>query len=322
MPKHTSHTLATSLPIAAAATGEIRAGGTDYMERRRSGITDGDLIDISRIPGLDGILPAAQGYDIGALTSIDAVSHHAAILRNYPGLAMSAGALATPQIRLAGTLGGSLLQRSRCWYYRHEGMSCMKKGGEGCPSRAGNHQYGVCFDLGGCVFPHPSTLGMVLMAYQAEVSIHGQGKRSVAALYGDGKDGTRDHLLQPGEILTQVHLPPPFADERSAYFRNIARARAEWPLVEVFVRYQIQGGLIADASVAIGGVAPVPLLLPQVAAYLNGKTPGEDTFKAAARLGTQGAKPLPMTTYKVEMVEGSIYETLRRADARTWGGEG
>lgn len=317
-----SHTIATSLQAAAAATGEFRAGGTDYMERRRNHITTGDLIDISRIPGLDGIALSGAGCDIGALISIDALSRHELIVRSYPGLAMSAGALATPQIRDTGTLGGSLLQRTRCWYYRHEEFSCMKKGGEGCPSRTGNHQYGVCFDLGGCVFPHPSTLGMVLLAYGAEVSIHGKGRRPISDLYGNGKDGTRDHLLEAGEILTQVHLPAAFADERSAYFRNIARARAEWPLVEVFVRYRMQAGLIADAAVGIGGVAAVPLLLPEVAAYLNGKEASEEVFKAAARLGIQGANPLPMTTYKVEMVEGSIYETLRRADARTWGGEG
>lgn len=322
MSKPNLHIIATSLEDAYSALGEIRAGGTDYMERRRAGISNGDLIDISRIPGLDRISPTAGGCDIGTLVTIDTISRDPEIVRNYPGLAMSAGALATPQIRNVGTLGGSLLQRNRCWYYRHEDFSCIKKGGEGCPAREGNHQYGVCFQSGPCVSPHPSTLGMVLMVYGAEFTCYGTGKRPIKDLYGDGKDGRHDHLLPAGEILTTVHLPAPFADERSAYFRNISRARAEWPLVEVFVRYRMQGGLIADATVGIGGVAPVPMLLPAVAAHLNGQAPSEALFKRAGEIAQQGAQPLPMTGYKVEMVAATVYETLRRADARTWGGEG
>lgn len=317
------HTIATSLNDAAAATGEIRAGGTDYMERRRTGISSGDLIDISRIPGLDRISPTPGGCDIGTLVTIDTVSRDAGIVRDYPGLAMAAGALATPQIRNVGTLGGSLLQRNRCWYYRHEDFDCLKKGGTDCPARAGNHQYGVCFQSSNaCVSPHPSTLGMVLLAYAAEFTSYGKARRPIQDLYGDGEDGGHDHLLPAGEILTTVHLPAPFGDERSAYFRNISRARAEWPLVEVFVRYRMQGGLIADATVGIGGVASVPMLLPAVAAHLNGQAPSEDLFKRAGEIAKQGAQPLPMTGYKVEMVAATVYETLRRADARTWGGEG
>ena len=160
------------------------------------------------------------------------------------------------------------------------------------------------------------------MAYNGEVEIFEKGQRTMTQLYGDGKTADHDHQLAPGEVLTHIHLPPPMKGEKAAYFRNISRARAEWPLVEVVVRFRIEGGKIANARVAMGGVAVLPLTLPQVDAYLNGKIPGEKVFREAGEIAAKGANPLPMTGYKVEMIKGTVFETLRRADAGIWGGEG
>lgn len=292
------------------------------MDRLRHGTARGEIVDISRIPGLGKIEKQGNAWKIGAMVTIDQVANHPEIQKNYPGLAMSAGALATPQIRNAASIGGSLLQRNRCWYFRHEEFSCFKKGGNSCPAREGNHQFGVCFDLGPCVFPHPSTLGLALMAYGAKVEIFEKGSRDLGQLYGDGSDPAHDHQLKEGEILTSILLPDPLPSEKAAYFRNISRARAEWPLVEVIVRYRLVDGKISNASIGLGGVANVPMLLPKVAEFLNGKTPGDEIFKEAGKLGTEGANPLPQTQYKVEMVAGTIYETLRRAQEGIWGGEG
>jgi xanthine dehydrogenase YagS FAD-binding subunit len=278
------------------------------------------LIDISRIPGLNLLEVNASGGQIGALTTIQQVSEDPDIRRAYPGLSIAAGALATPQIRNAATMGGSLLQRSRCWYYRHEDFSCYKKGGDTCPARNGNHEFGVCFDLGNCVFPHPSTLGLVLMAYDAEVAIHGKGRRMLATLFGQ-QDGS-DHTLLPGEILTDILLPPALEGEKAAYFRSISRARAEWPQVEAIVRFRIVDGLVSDARVGLGGVANVPLLLPKVDAALNGNAPSEELFRKAAALATEGANPLQMTGYKVELIPGTLLETLQRAMQGKTSGEG
>ncbi len=315
-------TLAQNINEAAQATGEIRAGGTDYQARLRYGITQGDVVDISRLPDLDQVSVSGQGVQIGALVKIAAVADHQDLRTQYPGFSMAAGALATPQIRAAGTLGGSLLQRTRCWYYRHPDVSCHKKGGDSCPGREGNHKFGVVFDISPCSFPHPSTLGMVLMAYDAEVEIHGQGRRSVADLFGDGKDPAIDHTLKEGEVLSHVHLPAPTANEKASYFRSISRARAEWPLVEVIARYQVEGGKISQAWVAIGGVAHVPLRLPEVEAYLKGKEESEWVFSEAGKVASKGASPLPQTEYKVALVERTVFETLRRAKEGIWGGEG
>lgn len=309
-------TLAHTADEATAATGEFRAGGTDVQERRRSGIAHGALVDLHLLQGYDAIGWSDDGAaTIGALTRLDTLATDERLRRSYPGLARAAGGLATPQIRTMATLGGSLLQRTRCWYFRHLAFSaCYKRGGESCPARAGQHQHGVIFDLGPCVHPHPSTLGMALLAYDAQIELHGQGLRPASALYGDGSDPQRDHLLGPDELLTRVVLPTPVADERAAYFRAISRAEAEWPLVEALVRLVVAAdGTISLARVGVGGVANIPLRLPQVEAALLGQPAVAETLERAAALAAEGATPLPLTGYKVALLRGTVLETLERA---------
>lgn len=317
-------TMAKTLQEAQTAVGEIRAGGTDIMDRRRHHISVGDIVDISRITGLDQIEKRDDGgYRVGAHVTIANFANHPEMITHYPGLAMAAGALATPQIRAMGTMGGVLLQTTRCWYFRHEAFNCYKKGGDSCPAREGDHRFGVVFDLGACAHPHPSTVGMVLMNYGAQVMVNETRTIGIDALYGDGTDPTRDHQLGAGEILTHIILPPPTLDERASYFRSISRARAEWALIEVSVRLVIdEANLIQMAQVAIGGVATVPLLLPHVNEALVGKSATPEIFEQAAQTAVQNSTPLPQTAYKVPLLYGTVLETINRAYNRVWGGEG
>jgi xanthine dehydrogenase YagS FAD-binding subunit len=293
-------------------SGELRAGGTDLSERRRSGVSTGDVADIGARPDLARIERDPAGTRIGALVTVAEVAADPALGRHYPALTAAAGGLATPQIRRRATLGGSLLQRNRCWYYRHPHTDCLKKGGEHCPARAGNHRLGVLFDLGPCVAPHPSTVGMALLAYDAWTVTDRRDRLPVAELFGDGRDGRRDHHLADGELLTHVHLPPPVDGERGAYVRAIGRTYAEWPLVEAAARVVLDGGRIDRAAVAVGGVAPVPLRLPAVEAALVGREPTPEVFAAAAAGADAGATPLPMTGYKRQLLVGTVTEVLDR----------
>jgi xanthine dehydrogenase YagS FAD-binding subunit len=296
------------------AAGEYRAGGTDLQQRLRSGVSSGPPVDLGPLRDLDNVEWDDRGAArIGALVPIATLAGGSRLASAYPGLAGAAAALATPQIRAAGTLGGNLLQRNRCWYYRHPDIGCLKKGGEDCPARTGNHLLGVCFDLGPCVAPHPSTLGMALLAYDAEVEVEGAGTRTVAALYGDGSDGRHDHQLEEHEILTAVHMPPALEGEQAAYFRVTSRALAEWPLVEALVRLTVTDGTIGHARATVGGVAPVPLRLPLVEEALVGERPIPEVLDKAASLAANGASPLPMTHYKLQLLPHTVRETLDRA---------
>ena len=297
-----------------AASGEVRAGGTDLQERRHAGISRGDSVDLRDVPGLDAVQRTKDGgLRLGAKVRLAQLAAHPEVRAGYPGLAAAAGTLATPQIRAMASLGGSLLQHNRCWYYRSPHSRCFKSGAEGCPAREGDHLYHACFDLGPCVSVHPSTMGMALLAHDARVEVAGAEGRTVAELYGDGSDPRVDHRLEPGALLTAVVLGPPPAGERAAYFRAIARSRSEWPLVEVLARVMVKGTTIEAAAVAVGGVAPVPLRLPAVEAALVGKPAAPATLTDAAPRAREGATPLPMTGYKVDLLEGTVLETLERA---------
>ncbi|MCH9681709.1 MAG: FAD binding domain-containing protein [Deltaproteobacteria bacterium] len=295
----------------------IRAGGTDLTERRRLRLAPGPLIDLRDVIGLDSIDWAAGAATVGARVTVAQAASDPALAAAYPGLAAAAGSLATPQIRAVATIGGNLLQANRCWYFRNPDHRCLKSGGDTCLARAGDHLYHACFDRGPCACVHPSTLGMALLAYEAQVAVHEQPERSIEALYGDGSDPSRDHQLPDGALLTHVVMPAPVPLERAAYFRTISRARAEWPLVEALVRLGLRGSTIEFARVAVGGVAPVPLRLPAVEAALVGNAMDRTSFGAAANKAREGASPLPMTGYKVDLVEGTVLEALERASYAT-----
>jgi xanthine dehydrogenase YagS FAD-binding subunit len=296
-----------------AGVPEPRAGGTDLSARRRSGVSRGPIADIVPTAELSGIAFAPDGAArIGSLVTVAALAADAGIRAGYPGFAAAAGALATPQIRAIATLGGNLAQRSRCWYFRHPEIACLKKGGAICPARGGNHLYGVAFDLGPCVAPHPSTLAVACLAYEAMVATDQRQDLEVADLFGDGSDGTRDNTLAPGEAIRRVDLPPPVAGERAAYRRAIGRAQAEWPLAEAVVRVVLADGRVSFARIAAGGIAPVPLRLWQAEAALLGVKADAARIARAAALAREGASPLPMTGYKLDLLEGLLIDLLER----------
>jgi xanthine dehydrogenase YagS FAD-binding subunit len=301
---------------ASGGRAEFRAGGTDLSERRRSGVSLGALVDIDPSSDAIGLSWGGTGaLRIGASTTIAAIAADARVVEAYPGVAAAASGLATPQIRRLATLGGNLAQRSRCWYYRNPAIACLKKGGAHCPARQGNHLYGVAFDLGPCVAPHPSTMATALLAYDATIDTSERKALTIGQLLGDGSNGAADHALRPGEMILAVELPAPLANERAAYRRAIGRAHAEWPLVEVVVRALVIDGAFQMVRAAAGGIAPVPLRLSHAESAAQGAPVSEATITAAARAATSGANPLPMTRYKLDLLEGLVQDLLEQCSA-------
>jgi len=295
------------------APGEFRAAATDLSERLRSGIFKGPVIDLAFDDAESGVHWGEDGAaTIGAFTTIEAIAADARLAAAYPGIAATAAGLATPQIRHLATLGGNLAQRSRCWYYRHPHIGCLKKGGDTCPARAGNHLYHVAFDNGPCIAPHPSSMAAALLAYEATVTTDRRGGLSIADLLGDGSDGASDHALAQGEIVNSVALPPPVASERALYKRAISRSYAEWPLAEVCARAVVADGRFRFVRIAAGGVAPRPLRLAASEALLLGAEANAETIGEAARRATTDSNPLPMTAYKLDLLIGVVNDLLER----------
>jgi len=309
--------LSTVVDVVAEVTGrggELRAGGTDVTARRALGRSTGPWVDLGGVDGLRGIERRPDGsVRIGAMTTVAEIAADAGLCAGHPALTDTARGLATPQIRTMATLGGNLLQRNRCWYYRNPRFTCFQTGGDGCPARAGQHLYSSVVDLSPCVAPHASSVAVALLTYDATADVHGRGTLPVADLYGP--DADRDHVLAPSDVLLAVDLPAPTEGERAAYHRAIGRAEAEWPLVEAVARIVVDDGVITTAAVAVGGVARTPLRLPEVEAALLGRPATPGTLGAAADAATARCTPLPQTGYKVALLRGTVLHVLERATA-------
>jgi xanthine dehydrogenase YagS FAD-binding subunit len=299
--------------MASAQQSEFRAAGTDLSERRRSGVSRGNIVDLARPSGSRDVEWDADGAArISAFATISAIAADPKLGAAYPGLTAAAAGLATPQVRHVATIGGNLAQRSRCWYYRDPHISCLKKGGSVCPAREGNHLYGVAFDLGPCVAPHPSTLAAALMAYEATVTTNLRPRLAINQLLGDGSNGSADHALQPGEIVESIELGAPVANERALYRRAISRSHAEWPLAEIVLRAVITDQTFKLVRIVAGGVAPVPLRLADAESAAQGAAANAATIADAVARSTGGAKPLPMTGYKLDLLRGLLRDLLER----------
>jgi len=293
------------------ARAEFRAAGTDLSERRRSGVSTGPLIDLVPAPDMMAITWGADGAArIGASVNIAAIAADAQLARAYPGLVAAAGGLATPQVRTLATLGGNLAQRSRCWYFRSPHIDCLKKGGASCPARDGNHLFHVAFELGPCVAPHPSTLAAALLTYDATIATDRRAALTIPQLLGDGSNGHADNELGDGEMIQSVQLGAPVAGERALYKRAIGRTYAEWPLVEIVARAVVSGGTFQFVRIAAGGIAPVPLRLANAAAAAQGESANAATAAKAAEQAVTGARPLPMTGYKLDLLKGMVRDLL------------
>jgi len=292
---------------------EFRAGGTDLSERRRSGVSRGPIADLARPSDAPDIAWKDDGAArISAFATIATLAADTRLKLAYPGLTAAAAGLATPQVRHVATLGGNLAQRSRCWYYRDPHIPCLKKGGDECPARDGNHLYGVVFDLGDCVAPHPSTMAAALMAYDATIITNLRPRLIVAQLLGDGSDGRIDHRLEPGEIIQSIELRPPAGQERALYQRAISRSHAEWPLVEIIIRAVIAESAFKFIRIVAGGIAPVPLRLGAAEFAAQGKIANAATIEKAVEQATTGAKPLAMTGYKLDLMRGLVRDLLEK----------
>ena len=308
-------TLPKTIGQARSVDGTFRAGGTDLTERRHKGISEGPVVDLRDLPGLDTLSASPDGaLKAGALLTLARFGADPRVTSGYSGLAQAATGLATPQIRARATLSGSLLQEVRCWYYRSREFPCLKKGGATCFARGGDAIFHSAIETGPCIAPHPSTMAMALWAYDAKVEIDGEGLRDIPALLGDGKNPRETHALREHELLTAVLLPPPVPGERSAYFRAIHRARAEWPLVECLVRATLAAdGTLASLVIAVGGVANRPLRYDETAHALLGLSPKDPRVDNVLAALSKGSSELPQANYKAALIGPTVRETLDRA---------
>ncbi len=292
------------------------AGGMDLVSLMKDYIaTPERVVNVKRLDATIADAPDG-GLRIGAAARLVDVEAHARVAKDYRAVAQAAGEVGTPQIRNLGTVGGNLLQRPRCWYFRNEEFPCLKKGGARCYSVDGENQFHAILGGGPCHIVHPSSLAVPLMAFGATFHIVGpRGERAVPAdeffelpdrnMYGES-------VLRSDELVTAVTLPAP-AGRRSATYEVRFKQSHDWPIAFASVTLQMQGNTVSDARVVMGAVAPVPWRSQAAEDVLKGQTLDEVVAVKAAEAALERATPMTQNAYKVQVAKTAVKRAILAA---------
>jgi xanthine dehydrogenase YagS FAD-binding subunit len=292
----------------------LHAGGTDLLGCLRDHVFDiKKMVSISELKELKEIRETADGgFRIGALTTIARVAENSFVKEHYAALAQAAEAVASPQLRNQGTIGGNLCQKPRCWYYRGD-FHCLRKGGGKCFAATGENQYHCILGGGPCFIVHPSDTATALVAHDASVRIVGpKGTRTVAVEKFHvlpGVDARRETVLGPGEIVTEIVLPPS-QGARSTYRKVRDRAAWDFALAGVALVIQLSGDVVSRARVVLSGAAPIPWRSMEAEQVLIGQKVDGTVASKAAEAALRNAQPLAQNGYKVPMFRALIEEEI------------
>jgi len=301
--------------LAGSDSAAALAGGTDLLGRMKDYVSSpGRIVYLKQIPALAGIREDGGGLTLGAGTRLVDIVASREVAAKYPALRQATLEVGTPQLRNMATLGGNLLQRPRCWYYRSGfGLLGIKDGKS--LVRAGDNRYHAIFHDGDALFVNPSSLAVPLIALGARATILGQnGERTVAVedLYQVPKtEEDRELTIAPGELLTKVTIPAP-RGKNASYEARQKRAH-DWPLVLCSVAVELDGEAVKDARVVIYGVAPVPWRSRAAEKAIAGKAITQETAAAAGSAAVEGAQPLSRNAYKVPLTRTVVKRALLAA---------
>lgn len=303
---------------------EVRfvAGGTTLVDLMKLDVEHPrKVIDINQLPLSEVERTTDGGLRIGALVRNADLAHHSDVMRDYAVLSQALLSGASAQLRNMATTGGNLLQRTRCVYFRDTAMPCNKREpGSGCSAREGfNRTLAILGTSEHCIANNPSDMNVALTALEATIVIQGaKGERQVPVgefflLPGDTPQ--HETVMQPGDLITHVLLPPPKAGARSHYLKLRDRASYEFALASAAVVIGMDGGAIGHARVALGGVGTRPWRSPEAEAALTGKPATQATFAAAAEAALRGAQPQSQNGFKIELARRCLSSALAAVTA-------
>jgi xanthine dehydrogenase YagS FAD-binding subunit len=295
------------------------AGGTDLLQLLREFVvTPTELIDLNGLP-FSGIDVVSGGLRIGALTRLADLADDPRIRRDYPLLARALDETASPQVRNMATVGGNLLQRTRCLYFRDAASPCNKRApGSGCPAMVGRNRMNAI--LGGsehCIAAYPGDMAVALLALGAELSVQavdGERRMKLADLHREpGNTPEAETSLRPGDIITAVVLPAKSFAAHSHFLKLRDRASFEWALMSVAAALDLDGAIVREARIAVGGVATRPWRLQQVEGMLVGQTLDEEKARAAGDAAADGAAPKAGNAFKVPLLRRAVTRAILAA---------
>jgi xanthine dehydrogenase YagS FAD-binding subunit len=298
----------------AGRTAAIAGGGSDVLGMMKDRLITPDvLVSLKTVKGLDQVKAENGSVTIGGLITLDALSTHPLIRRDYRVLAEAAADVATPQIRNVATLAGNVCQRPWCWYYRN-GFKCFKNGGDTCYSFAGENQFHAIFGGGPSYIVHPSDTAPALVALGATFRIVGPaGERVVPAAEFftlPRVNAASENVLKEDEVLASVTLPRSSAGMRSTYHKIMDREAWTHAVVSAAVVLEMDKNVVNRASIVLGGVAPIPWRVPAAETLLVGKKITPELAAQAGEAAVAGARPLAKNAYKVPMTQAMVRRTL------------
>jgi len=294
----------------------LHAGGTDLLGCLRDGVFSASkVVSLSGIEQLHGLRATRDGgLRIGALKTLAEIAADPLIGERYAALAQAAASAASPQLRNQGTIGGNICQRPRCWYFRGD-YHCLRKGGDTCYAVAGENHYHCIFGGSGCYIVHPSDTAPALLALGASLRITSRRGSRLVPLESffllPADDVRRENVLEPGELIAEVVLPPIANGQRSVYRKVRERGAWDFALAGLAAVVTLSGDRVERASLVLSGVAPKPWRAVDAERVLAGDRLDGDSIARAAEASVTGAQPLKHNRYKVDLVRGLVEETLR-----------
>jgi xanthine dehydrogenase YagS FAD-binding subunit len=298
------------------AGGTYLAGGTSLVDLLKLEVLNADrVVDLGRLD-LRKIEADAKGIKLGALASNSAVAEHGDVKQRWPGISQALLAGASPQLRNVATVGGNLLQRTRCAYYRDLATRCNKRvPGQGCDAMEGwTRMHAILGTSDKCIAAHPSDLCVALAALDAVVHVRGpKGERElpITALHLLPEDHPeREFALSEGELITHVYVPASPAALKSRYVKARDRQSYAFALASCMAGLEIVAGSIRSARFAMGGVGTRPWRVPEAEQSLVGAQPSREAFRKAAEIALQGARPRGENAFKAELAKRCVVRAL------------
>lgn len=277
------------------------------------------LVDIAGLPELTGIRVEGDGsVVIGAGTRLVELTESDAIARSWPLIARAAGDVASPEIRAVGTLGGNLHQRPRCWFFRNKDFDCVKKGGDICYAVKGDNRYNAILEGHLCFIVHPSDLATALVAIGAAARVRSrEGERTIPFddyFIGPGRDLLRETVLEPGDVLVDVRVPPPGPATHQAWGKLNEKGKPTWDfaVASAAVNMTLDDGVWRSGRIVIGAVAPVPYRALAVEEALDGRDV-RSAIDNAVRQIDRLARPMRDNAYKVDLAKAVLRSVILEA---------
>jgi xanthine dehydrogenase YagS FAD-binding subunit len=298
--------------------GRYIAGGTTLVDLMRETVErPGALVDISALPLREITVTAGGGLRIGALVRMAQAAADPKVRGTYPVVSQALELSASAQLRNMATIGGNIMQRTRCTYFRDVTAACNKREpGSGCAALEGfNRTHAILGTSDQCVATHPSDVAVAFAALEVKVHLLGpDGERSVAFadfLLRPGTTPNREQAVRPGELIIAVEIPALPRPLQSGYLKVRDRQSYEFALTSAAVALHVRGGVIREAKVAAGGVGTVPWKLPAVERHLIGERPSETLWAGAVAQAADGARPLRYNRFKIELLKRTVERQLR-----------